>query len=109
MAKPQHVVVEWVDARNILEQDLTYDEAIAKARLAHRTTVGYLLLKDDERTVLAGDYDPAQPSQDEDNYGNLTVIPTGWVKSVHKLRRETPRRKKDTGTDADDTSGTPTG
>jgi len=99
MTKPPYVMVEWTDARNVLEQDLTLDEALAKAKLAHRTSVGYLLLKDAERTVLACDYDPAQPSQDEDNYGNLTVIPSGWVTAVHRLRRETARRKKATEND----------
>ena len=99
MAKPPHVLVEWTDARNIMEQDLTLAECLAKATLAKRTSVGYLLLKDDERTVLACDYDPTQQHQDEDNFGNLTVIPSGWVTGVHRLRRESARRKKDAGTD----------
>jgi hypothetical protein len=95
---PVRVVVEWVDARNVLEQDLTHDEALARGKLAHRTTVGYLVHRDDERTLLSADYDPEQPGQDEPNYGNLTVIPTGWVRSMHYLDKRRPRPTKPKGT-----------
>lgn len=61
------------------------------AKLATRTTSGYLLHEktDDGRTIVAHTYDVA--SEGEDEAADLTVIPTGWVVAI---KYRTRQRKK---------------
>lgn len=84
---PPIVLCHWIDACNITNQDLTLAQALEQGQLTKRVTIGLLLKSDAEITLLSGDYDePDQPNKAEGaEYGNLTVIPTAWVKSITLL------------------------
>ncbi len=83
--KPPLVEIEWIDARDQNESFKLVDVA-ANVRLVHRTTSGYLVLEEAAeigplaRTILAHDWDAP------DEVGNFTVIPSGWVKKVRRIR-----------------------
>lgn len=93
--RPPLVEVVWLDAVTHNQTvKVRHDEEIptavlAVAQLATRTTSGYLLHQDPERTILAHTYD-SEP--EEDDAADLTVIPTGWVKETKHVRK--PRTKK---------------
>jgi hypothetical protein len=55
--KPKLVEVEWTDARSVYDC-ISLKEAPARVQLVQRYTVGYLILKDRERVMVAGTYDP---------------------------------------------------
>lgn len=89
---PARVEVKWTDACNVNEQGLSLEDACARS-LASRCTVGWLLDKNDTRVVLAADYDPPE-GESAAEYGQLTLIPTGWVTGIHPLssrKRVTPK------------------
>lgn len=86
--KPPRVEVVWIDACDKFEQ-FTLDEA-RKQTLVERHTTGYLVHRDEERTIIAHDWDP--PNE----VCNVVVIPSGWVKQV---RGQKPRVRKEAPSD----------
>ena len=42
-------------------------------------SLGYLIFKDDATTIIAGEY------SDDGEYRDITLIPTGSIKSIQKL------------------------
>lgn len=95
--KPPSVVVTWTDAVDrSLECRLDENEIKAKVKLRYgRETGGLLVYKDDEETILAHDYDPAEATDEDQRpeVGNFTVIPTGWITKIRYVERG-PRTKK---------------
>lgn len=90
--KPKLVEVEWTDARSVYEQ-FPLTTAIEKCTLVQRVTVGYVVLKDRERLLLAHTYDP--PNEHEAEGGaDFTVIPRGWVKEIRELQPATDGETK---------------
>lgn len=77
MAKPILVEIDWTDARDLNEACKLGDVA-AFATLVHRTTSGFLVYVDEERVVLAHDWDPPE------EVGNFTIVPTGWVTKIKR-------------------------
>lgn len=78
--KPPRVEITWIDACDKFEQ-YTLEEA-RSLQLVERHTTGYLIHQDEERTVLAHDWDP--PNE----VCNVVVIPSGWVKQVRGGKRK---------------------
>ena len=58
---------------------------IQKEKLAICYSVGWLVLKNDDRTVVMGDY--SNEENDHDG-GRHIAIPSGWVKSVIYLKND---------------------
>ncbi len=63
-----------------------------KLGLLTRHTLGYLVYEDTERVVIAQTFDPAQPDEEEDGVGDVTVIPAGWVQRPITILRPSRRR-----------------
>lgn len=78
--KPVRVEVEWQDARSVYK-DFRLEKVAEKCQLVHRFTMGYLVVKDRERLVVANTYDPAD-EHDTESAADFTVIPRGWVKNI---------------------------
>ena len=71
------VVVEWHDARFFPG---TYtEERCRQHRMCLFNSLGYLVSKDDTTTVIAGEYN------NEGEYRDITLIPTGSIISVKRL------------------------
>ena len=71
------VLVEWHDAKFFPG---TYDEkAIREHRMALFKSLGYLIARDDITTVLASE------QNDQEEYRDITLIPSGSVISISKL------------------------
>jgi hypothetical protein len=81
--KPKLVEIEWTDARSVYDC-FTLKDAPARCQLVERHTVGYIVLKDRERGLIAGTYDP-HDEHDEEGGCDWTVIPRGWVKKITEL------------------------
>ena len=58
-------------------------EDIQKEKLAICYSVGWLILKNDERTVVMADYSNEENANDG---GRHIAIPSGWVKSITYLK-----------------------
>ena len=86
--KPPLVEVEWVDATGYESLNGPLGEILEVARLAIRETNGLLLFQDAQRTILAHDYDKPLPDEHEHRFGNITVIPTGWVRKIRHIERK---------------------
>ncbi len=87
--KPALVECGWIDARD-LNETYALADIPERVKLIHRTTCGYLVYQDEERTVLAKDWDPGE---DPPEAGNFTAIPSGWIRTlVYKSRK--PKAKK---------------
>ena len=80
--KPPRVEVVWVDACGYDAVHGTRGHVLDHAKLVIRETVGYLLDKDETRVVLVHDYDAPSLPDDEPEFGNVTVIPTGWILKI---------------------------
>lgn len=95
--KPPQVVVVWTDAIDRPgECRLDDGEIKEKAKLRYgRETGGFLVFKDDERVVLAHDYDPAEATDEDQRpeVGHFTVIPTGWVTKIRYIERGPQKAK----------------
>ena len=89
--KPKLVEVEWQDARSVYEC-FSLKDAVTKVQLSNRVSVGYLLVKDRERVLLAGTYDP-RDEHDEEGGADFTVIPRGWVKEIRELMPATDTKE----------------
>lgn len=72
------VLVEWHDARFYPD---TRDENSIKenCRMSLFASVGYLVSQDDTTTIVASEHN------DEQEYRDLTLIPTGSIKSLRRL------------------------
>jgi hypothetical protein len=71
------VIVEWHDARFFSG---TYDEsAIKNHKMALFNSLGYLIAKDKITTVLAAEHN------NEHEYRDITLIPTGSIISIKEL------------------------
>lgn len=71
------VLVEWRDARFFSG---TYnEETIKEHKMAVFNSLGYLIAKDKTTTILAAE------SNDEKEYRDITLIPTGSIISIKKL------------------------
>ena len=94
MTKPALVEVEWIDAIERDESCLLSEVAASRyTKLYMRHTSGYLVHIDDERCVLAREYDPPEPDDEEPAVGKFCVIPAPWVKRMRYLTRK-PKAKK---------------
>jgi hypothetical protein len=89
--KPPLVEVIWLDAKTYNEE-WQINEISQRALFARRHTSGYLVFQDEERTVLAGTFDPATSADAEDGVADTTVLPTGWVVEIIQQRRKGVRR-----------------
>jgi hypothetical protein len=75
--KSKMVLVEWRDARFFSG---TYkEEAIKDHKMAIFSSLGYLIVKDKVTTVLAAE------CNNEKEYRDITLIPTGSIISIKKL------------------------
>lgn len=88
--KPPLVEVEWTDATDIAFNG-TVEEAKTK-KLACRFQAGYLVHQNENVTILAQTYDPANEEGDEATVERLTLIPTGWVISIRHRRQRRPKK-----------------
>ena len=71
------VLIEWHDAKFFSG---TYNEkAIQEHRMALFKSVGYLIAKDDTTTIIAAE------QNDQEEYRDITLIPSGSVISIRKL------------------------
>ena len=71
------VLIEWHDAKFFSG---TYnDKAIQEHRMALFKSVGYLIAKDNTSTILAAEHN------DQEEYRDITLIPSGSVISITKL------------------------
>lgn len=98
--KPPLVEVVWTDARSII--DCLRLSTARGACLITRHSVGYLIMQDAERVVIAGTFDPHDAHEDEDGVADVTVIPAGWVSSIAPLSPpKTPRKRRQSQPEAD--------
>ena len=80
MKKPL-VLVTWLDAKDG-QTGWHSIEDIQKERLATCHSTGWLMYKDETKTVIMADYSKYDAEQDG---GRHIAIPTGWVKSIAYL------------------------
>jgi len=83
------VEVTWLDAVGPSGQ-LTMEGA-EKYPLATRRTVGYLIVKNDEKIVLAATDD--RPADDGYIAADVNAIPTPWATTIDVIRRDSDRKK----------------
>ena len=75
--KKKMVLVEWRDARFFSG---TYDEkAIRNHKMVLFNSLGYLIASDEITTILAAEHN------NENEYRDVTLIPTGSIISIKKL------------------------
>ena len=91
--RPPDVVVVWTDATDrTLECRYDADNPSEIKNRVHlrkgRETRGMLVYQDNEKTILAHDYDPPEENDDDrrPEVGNFTVIPTGWIETIRHTR-----------------------
>lgn len=95
MKKPPLVELTWVDAIDRNESCLLSEVPTSRyARLFTRVTSGYLVLQDEERTVLAYDFDPPEPDDEEATVGKFLAIPSSLVKQVRHVRKSRSKAEK---------------
>ena len=78
------VLVSWFDAKDG-DSGWHSIEDIQKEKLAICYSTGWLVLKNDDRTVVMGDYSNEENANDG---GRHIAIPSGWVKSIIYLKRD---------------------
>jgi hypothetical protein len=76
------VCITWYDAKDG-QTGWHSVEDIKKESLATCYSVGWLVRKTDERTIIMSDY--SKVDNDEDG-GRHIAIPTGWVKKIEYLK-----------------------
>jgi hypothetical protein len=76
------VLVEWHDAR--LYPDMRDEKRIEECRMQLFASVGYLIRRDEVTTVLASEYN------DEGEFREITLIPSGSVLSIKELSLGSP-------------------
>ena len=72
------VLVSWYDAKDG-ESGWQSLESIKNEQLAVCHSIGWMIYKDKERTVIMSDY---SEFDEEKEGGRHIVIPSGWVKSI---------------------------
>ena len=76
------VLVEWHDAKFFPG---TYNEkAIQEHKMALFKSLGYLIVRDNTTTIIAAE------QNDEEEYRDITLIPSGSVISISKLLPRAP-------------------
>ena len=76
------VMIEWHDARFLPG---TYNEkAIQGHRMALFKSLGYLIARDNTTTIIAAE------QNDQEEYRDITLIPSGSVISINKLLPRAP-------------------
>lgn len=99
MKKPPLVELTWTDAIDRGESCLLSEVPTSRhTRLFTRVASGYLVLHDAERTVIASDYDPPEPDDDEATVGKFLAIPSVLVKNIRYVRKPRGAKKKETAT-----------
>ena len=83
------VLVSWYDAKDG-HSGWHSIEDIQKEKLAICYSIGWLVLKNDERTVVMSDYSNEENANDG---GRHLVLPTGWVKSITYLQYEKEKKE----------------
>ena len=92
MNKPL-VLVTWLDAKD--GQTVWHAiEDIAKERLDNCHSVGWLMFKDDTRTVVMADY---SEFDDDKEGGRHIAIPTGWVRTITYLKTDYKEKTNEHG------------
>lgn len=96
MPKPPLVEVEWIDAIERDESCLLSEVATSRyTKLYRRLTTGYLVLVEEDRVVLAREYDPPEPDDEQPTVGKFCCIPAPWVKRIRYLTRKPKAKKAD--------------
>ena len=75
--KPALVLVKWHDAR--FYSGTRKRSEIAGFKMALFESAGYLVSQDDETTIIAAE------RNDENEYRDVTLIPTGTIISIRRL------------------------
>jgi len=83
--KPPLVEVFWTDACDIRDS-FTLEDA-AKQELMERHNVGYLIVTNEKKTIIAHGFDPPEEVE------HVLIIPTGWIQKIRYVRK--PRVKKE--------------
>ena len=81
MNKPL-VLVTWYDAKDG-QTGWHSLEDIQKERLAMCHSVGWLMLKDEKKTIIMADYSEFDGDKEG---GSHIAIPTGWVRTITYLK-----------------------
>ena len=76
------VRVTWMDAKDG-QSGWHSVEDIRKESLATCYSVGWMVTKDDERTVVMGDFSDEENNEDG---GRHIVIPSRWVRKIEYLK-----------------------
>ena len=92
MNKPL-VLVTWLDAKDG-QSGWHVIEDIVKERLASCDSVGWLMFKDDTRTVVMADY---SEFDDDKEGGRHIAIPTGWVRTITYLKTDYKEKTNEHG------------
>ncbi len=71
------VLVRWRDAR--FYAGTRKKQSISDVRMAVFESVGFLVSRDKTTTIIAAE------SNDEDEYRDVTLIPTGSIETIRKL------------------------
>ena len=77
-------LVSWYDAKDG-NSGWHSIEDIQKEKLAICYSIGWLVLKNDDRTVVMADYSNEENAHDG---GRHIAIPSGWVKSITYLKHD---------------------
>ena len=77
MNKAQIVIVKWRDARFYSETRSA--ERIKEVRMAVFESVGFLISRDGVTTIIAAEHN------DEKDYRDVTLIPSGSIESIRRL------------------------
>ena len=94
--KPPRVEVEWTDAVTWSPAEVSLSDVVTHRHcqlVKRRHTSGYLAFQDNERVVVAADYDPPSDDEPSGTIGTITVIPAGWVVAIRYHRK--PRNVKE--------------
>lgn len=92
------VVIEWLDARDWGFDTLPLASIPTRVALRLRHSKGWLVYVGPdshgvEVHILAATFDPPEAEDDAPEYGDFTVIPSGWVQQV-KYRTRKPRKPR---------------
>ncbi len=88
----QLVVVTWLDAHTIGNDEIAESEAVGKTHFGWPThTVGWLVKSDDDGVTLTTDVISAKGEETERCFRGLHFIPRGMVQAEHKFNP--PKRK----------------
>ena len=75
--RPEMVMVKWRDAR--FYPETRSGERLNEVRMAVFESIGYLISRDATTTIIAAEHN------DEGDYRDVTLIPSGSIESIRKL------------------------